>query len=517
MLLRWFFIYALILGLSIPAQAFERRIGARPLGMGDAFLALADDMNTLNYNPAGLALGRNIEISMEYANLYPGLDDGVIQENHLVYTQSLYDSGGFGIGWNNRSVVDVYMENEFILGYAIRPEARWPLWLGLTAKLFYLSYTDPQTRDQNTYFADGFDKFQFGFDLGGLCEIISESKNLPGIRAGFSLLNLNQPDLGLYAESKQPWEFRFGGSVVYGEWDGALDLVYSDSRFQVHTGAEKWFLNRQWGLRAGVIAGEGTGLTGTMGGSYTLDLQSFKMRMNYAFNYSFGGIRETAGTQRLSLDFLYPLPTRRELQRKERKRQRGAKIEFEKNRKSAFALYEKTRARLVRLEYQPVYKYFMQEVQKLKADTQQASTLMNRLKYIPAIQLLEEINISIKKLETRYRGERKERTETKKKEASRERVRVMKRADLIRRVKIYLKRKILQYASVRQKIKRLRRKVDAKYDSGLYAAENMIYTARNRIVKHRDIRGFLRNLKRAIEKLKQVESEIEKDQMIGIR
>ncbi len=507
----------LLWGLSIPAQAVERRIGARPMGMGDAFLALADDMNTLNYNPAGLALEKNIEISMEYANLYPGLDDGVIQENHLVYTQTLYDSGGFGLGWNNRSVAGVYMENEFILGYALRPGAQWPLWLGLTAKLFYLNYTDSQTRAQNSYFADGFDKFQIGFDVGGLCEIIPVTKSLPGIRAGFSFLNLNQPDLGLYAESRQPLEFRFGGSVVGGEWGSALDLVYSDSHFQVHAGAEKWFLNRQWGVRAGIIAGEGTGPTGTMGGSYTLDLESLKIRMNYAFNYSWGGIKETAGIQRLSLDFLYPLPTKEELERKAKERQRRAKIDFQKNRKTAFALYEKTRARLVGLESRPVYNYFKEKIRKLKTNIQQATTLMSSLKYASAIQLLKKINVNIREFETQYRREIKQKAEADKKETSLKRARTLKRADLIRRVKAYLMKKILQYASTRQKIKRLRQEADAKYDAKLYEAEKMIYAARTRVIKHRDIRGFLRNLNHAIAKLKEVESKIAKDQSIGIR
>jgi len=42
--------------------------GARPLGMGEAFVALADDVNALHFNPAGLALIRNYEISVMYLN-----------------------------------------------------------------------------------------------------------------------------------------------------------------------------------------------------------------------------------------------------------------------------------------------------------------------------------------------------------------------------------------------------------------------------------------------------------------
>jgi hypothetical protein len=42
--------------------------GARTLGMGEAFVALADDVNALNFNPAGLAQIRNYELSIMYLN-----------------------------------------------------------------------------------------------------------------------------------------------------------------------------------------------------------------------------------------------------------------------------------------------------------------------------------------------------------------------------------------------------------------------------------------------------------------
>ncbi len=40
--------------------------GARPLGMGEAFVALADDVNALNFNPAGLVQIKSHEISVMY-------------------------------------------------------------------------------------------------------------------------------------------------------------------------------------------------------------------------------------------------------------------------------------------------------------------------------------------------------------------------------------------------------------------------------------------------------------------
>ena len=53
--------------VAIPASAGPAAPflpGIRPLGMGNAFVAVADDRNALHYNPAGLArIARNRAIS----------------------------------------------------------------------------------------------------------------------------------------------------------------------------------------------------------------------------------------------------------------------------------------------------------------------------------------------------------------------------------------------------------------------------------------------------------------------
>ncbi len=48
------------------AIILKQTSGARPLGMGEAFVALADDVNALNFNPAGLAQIKKHEISIMY-------------------------------------------------------------------------------------------------------------------------------------------------------------------------------------------------------------------------------------------------------------------------------------------------------------------------------------------------------------------------------------------------------------------------------------------------------------------
>lgn len=301
---RTLYIACLLLGLTLPGEAFERRIGARPMGMGDAFSALAADGNASNYNPAGLALVRQAEFSLEYAGLYWGLDDGGLQENHLAYSQPC-PVGGLGAAWNNRSISGAYTENEFLLAYAFRAGAL-PLSLGAAFKVFYLGYTDEAGLATNLYFTDSYTKVQYGLDAGVLYDILDESSQVPGVRAGFSALNVNQPDLGLHAEARQSVELRLGTGVFWGEWDGALDAVWIDSRLELHGGVEKWFADRRWAARAGFISAESAGWIWTLGGSFAFDTPLAPMRLNYACNYAFGGIAETAGIHRLSLDILLP-------------------------------------------------------------------------------------------------------------------------------------------------------------------------------------------------------------------
>ena len=45
-------------------------IGARPLGLGETFTAIADDGNAVYWNPAGLPTLKRIEFNSMYANLY---------------------------------------------------------------------------------------------------------------------------------------------------------------------------------------------------------------------------------------------------------------------------------------------------------------------------------------------------------------------------------------------------------------------------------------------------------------
>jgi hypothetical protein len=120
--------------------------GARPLGMGGSFVAIADDATATYWNPAGLGGLSRTEITFMRAGIF-GLDS----YNFLNYVQPLGSVGTFGLSWirlgiddipitelrtsgnmsaSNRPFISGYMqntENAFVLSYGRRLKSGIPL------------------------------------------------------------------------------------------------------------------------------------------------------------------------------------------------------------------------------------------------------------------------------------------------------------------------------------------------------------------------------------------------------
>ena len=64
------FIIGLVASLLCIQGQDQLFVGTRPLSMGGAFIAVADDGNTITWNPAGLPRLRRTEFTTTYADLY---------------------------------------------------------------------------------------------------------------------------------------------------------------------------------------------------------------------------------------------------------------------------------------------------------------------------------------------------------------------------------------------------------------------------------------------------------------
>ncbi len=82
-----FALCTLLFALQTPQvfAAFEDvGTGARPTVMGGTYVAAGDNVESLMYNPAGLAQLHTHELTSEYSRLYTGLSDGSALEQYFV-------------------------------------------------------------------------------------------------------------------------------------------------------------------------------------------------------------------------------------------------------------------------------------------------------------------------------------------------------------------------------------------------------------------------------------------------
>lgn len=255
-------------------EAMSIGVGARPLGMGGAFCAVADDASTSYWNPAGMTQIKGVEVSSVKLTRINDLDTKYSYVN-LVYNTGVY--GAFGIGWlrqaiagikissvdalgNPQTLADLYenADNSIYLAYAY--QVTQGVSFGLTGKLLLGNYpayvvsgttTEPATV---TYFGFGGDiglliniaAFVSGFDLSiglniqDVYTVINWEK-IEGITDGFSeRVGLNiKPGIAYKLPIQQ---FK----IVL-----ASDLDTRYEQIIIHAGGELWW-NDMVGIRGGI-------------------------------------------------------------------------------------------------------------------------------------------------------------------------------------------------------------------------------------------------------------------------
>lgn len=126
----------LILGASLISSAWCRPsqqvpIGPRPIAMGGAFGAVADDISAIFWNPAGLSRVGHQEITGTYADLY----DSGLKDSYTAFLIPLSDRHAAAVDWYHSGFHDSELdfgENRFDLSYGLRLQRR--LFLGMNLK-----------------------------------------------------------------------------------------------------------------------------------------------------------------------------------------------------------------------------------------------------------------------------------------------------------------------------------------------------------------------------------------------
>ncbi len=258
------FSIALLLLLLLPLGAFAQRdqifVGTRPLSMGGAFLAVADDGNAIYWNPAGLARMERIQASFAYANLF-GIGIKSYYANFLsrfYFIPPLTDYLTFGVDWFALDAGDDELQfnrNQFNFAFGFKPPKTVPflrdLSFGMTAKILKM---DAKLGELTEIDAHG-----YGWDFGLLYHL-DKLPYLPGrFKLGLMVHDGGgtqvKHDTGI-SETVLHQNLRWGLSYQpFETWPGKLPLsdpvIALDFDERVHVGLEFW-LAHTLALRAGL-------------------------------------------------------------------------------------------------------------------------------------------------------------------------------------------------------------------------------------------------------------------------
>ncbi len=180
------FISVIIISLSLTGSCLaafdDLGVGARPQGLAGAFVATADDVDAILFNPAGLSsLQRGYTLFYSQPYGLSGLSSGWAAAVQRI------GRGSFGLGFKGLGN-DLYRENSLILSYGQRLKY---LSLGANMRLLNLSIKGYGSA------------YSLGLDLGLLSQLT------PELRWGAFFSNLNSPKIG-EAKEEIPQTFTAG-------------------------------------------------------------------------------------------------------------------------------------------------------------------------------------------------------------------------------------------------------------------------------------------------------------------
>jgi len=286
---------------------FDIGAGVRPLGMGGAFTALADDENALFYNPAGLGfleglrfgsfyeprfgasfgdlalVGRNFGLGLIFFNL-GGIDQRDAHDNPVDEGTFNYGSSGT-IGATGVKLEDLPFQLGLPKGLA----------LGLTAKLYQVSTLESGNGSG------------LALDLGLLwAQQEFQIGSLP-LELGLGATAENLLSLGVKYKNKHvdPWKMnlRLGAAVTARDLTLALDL---ETKGTVHLGAE--YLFKGIGLERFGLGALALRVGGFTQGGLVLTFGLGIQLKNFHLDYAFVAYPQAPDTQRLSFAAEFTLP-----------------------------------------------------------------------------------------------------------------------------------------------------------------------------------------------------------------
>jgi len=316
------------------AQFEDLGVGARGMGMANAFIGLADDGYSIYYNPAGLERIGWKELVLDYGKLYWGLDDDSrLGQSFVGYAHrignlgNLKIDGTLGFGWLNFALTRYYREDTFILAFGKRilDIRAGSLAAGLSLKVLYKAFKDTLYTEnavnldtgelkggRDPVFENGYSHTGLSTDLGILYDLGKHHT------LALALKDINEPDMGLVGEDKVAFATKLGYAYRSNNFNMTSDLTFKRKDVTISAGTEKWFLGNTLAVRAGLGIGTREYASLCLGASYQY---SRLFQFDYGFVYPLMGVSSFYGSHRFSLTLRFgvKVPEKAELEEELRK------------------------------------------------------------------------------------------------------------------------------------------------------------------------------------------------------
>ncbi|RKX70395.1 hypothetical protein DRP43_03385 [candidate division TA06 bacterium] len=227
----------LLLTSSLFANFIGMNWGARPMAMGEAYVALADDPSAVFWNPAGLAKISQYSLVASHQNLY-GVQD---LYNEMVAVSIPLPKVRTGFGWTQINLLNEYSEQVISLsGASIIWIKNFPIRFGVSLKNTSANVSGYSNIDCPSTGFIGVDiPGKFDMDIGLLAN--------PGkkLSVGFSVRNLIERTFSfINSEDKIARNYALG--LCY-HWRDVVNFLadynWDNDNSSWHLGGEMWFFD----------------------------------------------------------------------------------------------------------------------------------------------------------------------------------------------------------------------------------------------------------------------------------
>ena len=307
----------LLIGLLFPSAAAATfnniGVGARPLGLGGAFVALADDSNAANYNAAGLGYIDAIQVGATRAQRFNGL----ITYNSI---SGIIPFGRIGTVGASLGILaedsEIYREQTVSISYGNALFKQ--LAIGANLKRFGTAFDETnEFVTENQYFART-SSSAISFDVGVI------AKPFQSLSLGVSVENLLPADTSISDVETDPIPLNIRAGVAYrlesiAEMSaqgaavsnllkgslGTFEVAARNGEIYIRTGVEVW-LNKSIAVRGGygLKNGSDSATTLSFGGSAKLPISSVALQLDYGLQLLSADLQDNI-TQRFSINLLF--------------------------------------------------------------------------------------------------------------------------------------------------------------------------------------------------------------------